>query len=87
MCSIGRIQDGVTLSIELSKCFSSKPGTSALDIGKLCFDSHFLKSLDKYDNKLISFEDGIRLGQPSKCRAYLRSSIKALGLKSGIGGI
>ena len=83
MCSVGRIQDGVTLSIEPSECFSSKLDTSVLDTGELCFGSHCLESLDKYDNKLRSSEDGIQQGQPNWCLAYLRSSIQALGLKIG----
>ena len=83
MCSVGRIQDGVTLSIELSECFSHTLDR-ALDTGELCFDSHCLESLDKSDNKLISSEDRIRQGQHSRCLAYLRSPIKALGLKNRV---
>ena len=83
MCSVGQIQDGVTLSIELSECFSPTLDR-ALDTGELCFDSHCLGSLDKSDNRLISSGDRIRQGQPSRCLTYLQSSFKALGLKNRV---
>ena len=60
MCSVGQSQDGVTLSVELSECFSLTLNTRSLDLGERWFDTHCLESLDKNDNKLMISEDGTR---------------------------